>query len=364
MKVLHILGELNPSGAETMLLCAAPVMKAQGLESEILSTGVNVGVFAARLENAGYKIHHLPFKKNLNFFIELYRFIKLNHYDSAHIHIEGASFWVICVLILAGIPAKRCVHTIHNNFRFTGNLRLRRAWQRQWLSLLGVPHIAISKTVQYTESHHFKIKTDLIENWYDSHRFSETTDIEYQSSRQQLQILENQFVIISVGNCSQVKNHSALIKAIAALPKNNIVYLHIGIEADDSERKLAENLGISEITRFMGLQDDIKLFLQAADLYVMPSLREGLSIAALEAIATEIPALLTSVPGLTDFADVFNGLHFCEPDEDSIKMALIKIISTPKDQLKKETKNNAKLAEERFGIDRGVSAYLHYYKGL
>jgi glycosyltransferase involved in cell wall biosynthesis len=364
MKVLHILGELNPSGAETMLLCAAPVMQAQGLESEILSTGASTGVFANRLAEVGYKIHHLPLQRNIRFFMALYRTLKPHHYDSIHIHIEGASFWVICVLIMAGISPKRCVHTVHSNFRFTGNLRWRRAWQRQLLSAIGVPHIAISNTVQQTELQHFKIKTDIIENWYDSDKFTKTTEIQYTTARQSLQISDHQFVIVSVGNCAPVKNHPALIEAIAALQNQDIVYLHVGIECDAEERKLAERLGIMPQTRFMGLQNNILPFLQAADLYVMPSRHEGLSIAALEAIATEIPVLLTSVPGLTDFADIFNGLHYCAPDAESIKTGLDKIVSTPKEQLKQATMDNSKLAEKRFGIHRGVSAYLQHYKGV
>lgn len=363
MKVLHILGELNPSGAETMLLCAAPYMQQQGIHSEILATGERPGVFAGTLEEVGYNIHHIPFRKHPSYFLSLYRLIKAGRYDSVHIHTEQASFWVTLALLLAGVPAKRCIRTIHAAFQFTGNLGWRRSWQRQLLSRLGVPHIAISKSVQETELKHFNIKTDIIQNWYDSRRFIKTDDSARATARGELNLLETQFVILTVGNCSPIKNHQSLIKAIAGLKNKDIVYLHIGIEKDNSEQELAKSLGIAEKIRFVGFKSDILPFLQAADLYVMPSTHEGFGIAAIEAIATEIPVLLSNVPGLKDFAQIFNGLNYCEPTTESLQKTLQLIIDTPINDLRLATANNAEQAEKCFGIGRGVLEYISYYKG-
>ena len=362
MKVLHILCELNPSGAETMLLSAAPYMQAQGINSEILATGANVGVFAETLTEAGFKLHHIPFRKSFNYFIDLYRLFTKEQYDSIHIHTEQGSFWVTVIALLAGVPAKRCIKTIHATFQFTGNLRWRRAWQRRLLCFLGVPHIAISKSVQDTELNYFGIKTQIIPNWFNSTRFTKTTDLDYKNNRELLNLSDKQFVITTVGNCAQVKNHSALIEAIAKLENKDILYLHIGKENDCSEQDLAKALGISNQVRFLGIQNNILPFLQAADLFVMPSLVEGFGIAALEAIATEVPVLLTNVPGLSNFNSTFNGLHYCEPSADSIKTTLATIIQKPNIVLKSSCYGNTKLAELHFGIVKNVSAYISHYK--
>ncbi len=362
MKILHILHALNPSGAETMLLCAAPNMQALGIHGELLSMGNTPGVFADTLENAGYKIQHIPFKKNLRFFISLYRLLKQENYDSIQVHVESASFWITMVILFSGIPARRCIRTIHNTFPFTGFLGWRRAWQRQLLSYLGVPHIAISKSVEETELKHFKIKTKVIQNWYDSNRFIKTTDLLRSTARQEMNLSANSFVIVTVGNCSNIKNHGELIKAIAKLGNKNIVYLHIGIEKDNSEQNLAKELGITDQIRFLGLQSNILPFLQTADLFIMPSIYEGFGIAAIEAIATEVPTLLTSVPGLIDFADIFNGLYYCEPTAESMKTALENILNIPQTELRLATLNNAKKAEQCFGISRGVLAYVAHFQ--
>lgn len=362
MKVLHILCELNPSGAETMLLSAAPFIQTQGINSEILATGPNVGVFAETLTEAGFKIHHIPFRKSFNYLVGLYKLFTKEKYDSIHIHSEQGSFWVIIIALLSGLPAKRCIKTMHAAFQFNGNLRWRRAWQRQLLCFIGVPHIAISKSVQDIELKHFGIKTEIIPNWYDSNRFTKTTELDYKNNRKLLNLNDDQFVIVTVGNCATVKNHSALIEAIAKLNHDNLVYLHIGMEKDYKEQELAKKLNINDQIRFLGLQNNILPFLQASDLFVMPSLHEGFGISAIEAISTGINVLLTNVPGLIDFKNIFNGINYCEPNSDAIKIAIEKIIQIPKEQLKNTHNKNSVLAELKFGINIGVTNYIAHYK--
>ena len=61
LRVLHVLSELKPSGAETMLVAAAPLFQAAGIVLEVLSTGATTGLYAKHFEAAGYQLHHLPF---------------------------------------------------------------------------------------------------------------------------------------------------------------------------------------------------------------------------------------------------------------------------------------------------------------
>lgn len=363
MKVLHILYELNPSGAETMLLSAAPALQAAGMRSEILATAVRPGVFAPILAAAGYAIHHIPFRKHPGYFLALYRLLRAGGYDSVHIHSEQGCFWVALTIWLAGIPARRCIVTKHGNFRFTGWLRWNRSWQRRLLCRLGMPHVAISRSVQQTEAEYFGIQTRVIENWYDSRRFVKTDPAAYTAARQALDIDDRQFLILSVGNCAAVKNHPALITAIAGLRRPDVVYLHIGIEADAGERELAARLGIAGQVRFLGMQADVLPYLQAADLFAMPSTFEGFGIAAIEAIATETSVMLTNVPGLLDFAGIFRGLHYSEPHAAALQKTLADILAIPRAELRLASAGNAGIADRYFGIERGINAYISLYQG-
>jgi len=361
MKVLHILNELNPSGAEVMLYSAGPLLKDYSITGEILSTGPQTGRYAEHLASVGYIIHHIPFAKSPLFFLALFRLLKTNTYDVIHLHTERANFWLG---IIALMTTKRCIRTVHNNFPFTGFLGWKRKWQRRLLNRLGLTHIAIAQSVHDTEYKHYGLQNQIIPNWYNSLRFTKTSAAKHAAVRQQLNIPENSFVLVSVGNCSPVKNHSALIEAIARLDQHNIVYLHVGIEKDNSEQELAEKLGIKNLIQFKGMQEDILPYLQAADLFVMPSTYEGFSIAALEAIATGLPALLTQVNGLSDLASFFDGLHYCQPTVESLSEALEIITKISVPDLKAKALKNSEKAEQLFGIKRGFTCYVDSYRNL
>jgi len=150
VRILHILNELKPSGAETMLLTAASYWHKQGLEGEILSTGINPGPYASPLEKAGYRIYHIPFSPSYRFLLSTYRFLKQYPYDIIHIHTERGNFWYALVAYLSG--KRPIIRTVHNVFPFRRFLQVERYFQR-WImrGILGVQTVTIGRSVKDTE---------------------------------------------------------------------------------------------------------------------------------------------------------------------------------------------------------------------
>ena len=363
LKVLHVLGELKPSGAESMFCIAAPLFSTQGVEAEIVSTGAALGIYAPQLAEAGYRLHHVPFSKSPRFFIELFRLMRAGNYDVFHLHTERANFWI--GLVALALRPSHVVQTIHNTFAFRGNLRLRRMVQRRILRLLGLIHVSISPSVVQTELRHFGLKTRLVPNWYDSNRFVVPTEIERRQARAVFGIGDNETVIASVGNCSPVKNHAALIEAIACLPiASRPLYLHAGIEEEaHPERKLAEQRGIADRVRFLGPMSDVRPVLHAADLFAMPSLFEGFGIAGIEALATGLPALFTDVPGLCDFRTEYKDLCYSASDVESLVAALAELLAESRVQRRARAVTYPVISQHLYGIGRGVAGYLQIYRG-
>ncbi len=363
LRVLHVLGELRPSGAETMFCIAAPLFAQQGVEADIVSTGAEMGSYAPQLAQAGYKLHHIPFSKSPSFFVQLHRLMRAGNYGVFHLHTERASFW-IGMVALAQRP-RRVLQTIHSCFDFKGSLRWRRMIQRRIMRLLGITHVAISPSVQKTELVHFGLKTRLVCNWYDNNRFSQVTDLERSEARKFLAIATGETVLVSVGNCSKIKNHESLLEAMAMLPMAlRPILLHVGNEeAGQPERKLVEKLGISERVRFLGPLADIRPGLHAADIFVMPSLIEGFGIAVVEALATGLPAILTDVSGLRDFRLEYEGLCYAKPDASSLRDALLILLNESIELRRLRAQNYPAISKQLFGIDRGVAGYMEIYRG-
>ncbi len=364
MKVLHILNELRLSGAETMLCIVASSFSEKGVIAEVLSTGDQLGNYAPQLEQEGYKLHHLPFSKTPKFFYRLYRLIREHNYNVVHIHAEKANVWIGLVALAAG--PKRVLRTVHNTFRFKGALRIRRMLQRKLLSLLGLVHVSIGPSVQKNELVTFGLETRHVSNWYNDTHFEPANETACEQARIALKLPLANAVLVTVGNCSRVKNHAALLHALAMLPeaRRPMIYLHVGNEcADQLERKLAVELGISDCVRFLGPLTDIRQVLMAADFFVMPSLYEGFGIAAIEALGMGLPAIFTDVPGLCDFRAEFDSLYYAKPDALSLHKVLSVLLAEKVQVRRSRSKGYPDICKDRYSVENGVAGYFSIYSG-
>ncbi len=308
MKVLHILHELKYSGAEIMYVDAAPVFNSLGCDLSVVATASNLGEFAPKFREAGYTVYHktIPKKKSvfqrLGYYSKFINFIKREQYDVIHNH-SSATYWGMALCAkLAGI---KCVHTFHNVFPTSWYSRWYHIWLR-WSAknLLGCTFQSISDSVYRNEQRTFLNSTVLINNWYCEKRFYHAQEEEKEAIRNELGIDKHALVLVSIGGCSHIKRHSDIIKALPRILQKypNTVYLHLG-EGDVlcEEKELAKKLNIGEKIYFEGNQNDVRKFLIASDIYLMPSKFEGISLTTIEAMACKIPAILYDVPGLRDF---------------------------------------------------------------
>jgi glycosyltransferase involved in cell wall biosynthesis len=294
LRVLHVLDVLRPSGAETCLRVAGPVWTEEGVSCDVLATGDAIGSYAAPLRAAGYRTGHLPLRPVSRFATAFPRLVRRGRYDVVHTHVEGANA-AIDLLALAGGAA--VVQHVHNVFDFTGAARLERRVQRRLLRGLGVVFLGVSQDVVDHEATWFGNDARLFLNWADLDTFVPPTADQRAAARQALGVDAGQVAIASVGNCHDFKNHLAVVEAMAQLP-SHVRWLHVGegVRTGD-ERARAEQLGVGGRVRFLGQRDPLEV-LHAADAFVMPSHVEGQGIAAIEALATGLPAVLADVPGL------------------------------------------------------------------
>ena len=317
MKVLHVLGELKPSGAEVMLKCGAKYWSTHNVDSDILSTGTVEGNYADTLRSVGYRVIHVARSRSPLFLVKLIHLYVKGRYDVIHVHADPMSFWVALVALLAN---KKVVRTFHSQFKFEGFLRWRRKFQRRLLQLLGVEFVAIGDAVRSNEQNRFGLRTSLILNWVDLDVFRPPTHQERLAARAELGLSNDRFVLITVGNCSDIKNHQVLLRALSLVHQPAaITYLHVGMEDEaHSERSYCEQLSLECDVQYFGPSSNVSKQLAAADLFVMPSKYEGLGNAALEALAMGLPAILNDVDGLRELGKYFSSVSFFNGTPDSL----------------------------------------------
>lgn len=128
------------------------------------------------------------------------------------------------------------------------------------------------------------------------------------TKRMELGIPENATLLLSVGELNKNKNHEAVIRAIAAMD----VYYMIAGQGDLQEhlQRVIDDLKISDKVKLLGYRSDVGELCAAADAFVLPSYREGLPVAVMEAMASGLPVACSQIRGNTDLIDENGGVLF------------------------------------------------------
>jgi len=362
-RILHVLRSLERSGMEMMLLSSAEEWHRQGYVCDVLATGRDIGYIAGDFRERGYGVFHLPFRGGLRylprfrFLVEFYRLCR-SGYDVIHIHTEAGPPLFATIAKLARVP---CIAvTPHNVFRFHGALRWRKWVERKFVRLLGAKYGMISEGVKRCEWETFRNRGVRIWNWLDTDHFRPPNADERRDARRTLNVDDEEFVIVSVGNCNKAKNHSALIKAVSLLPGSiNPVYYHVGREHPEfPERSLAAELGIESKARFAGSVQDPLPFLWAADAYAMPSLNEGFPISAIEAVASGVILVCSDRGGLSDVASETQSTILTSIEPESIAEGLAKVGEWRHAERQTRGAVDSALICQRHSIEAGVRSLV------
>jgi len=160
--------------------------------------------------------------------------------------------------------------------------------------------------------------------------------------KEQLNIPEDKTILLSVGEVNNNKNHIAVIKAIKQLNNSNIIYLIAG-EGKIKEKLIdfVSKLGLTKQIKFLGFIKDISNYYKIANAFVFPSLREGCSVALMEAMATGVPVLCSKIRGNTDLIDnPKGGLFFNPKNTDDIVQKIKIFLTTDKNTISNQINYN------------------------
>lgn len=174
-------------------------------------------------------------------------------------------------------------------------------------------------------------------------------------------INQNDVVFVSVGELNDNKNQEVAIRALAETKKPNYYYVVCGEgNKKDYLNSLSENLGVEKQVKLLGFQSNISDVLLACDCFLFTSFREGLPGALMEAMASGLPCIASSIRGCTDLMD---GSKYLFNPKDPVELASMmeKIIDSEECQY--EVERNIKNVIN-FDLNHAISSLKEVYESI
>lgn len=303
---------------------------------------------------------------NVKAYGQLKRLIENSDYDVVHCHTPNAS--VITRLVCRKFRKKtglKVFYTAHGFHFYKGAPKL------NWLVFYPIEKycsrftdklITINQEDYALAKNKFKAK----ETYYvpgvgiDLSRF-ENVQVDKKVKKQEIGVPDDAFLLLSVGELNENKNHQIIIKALAKTKNPNIHYAIAGVgDQKDHLLELAEKLGISGQVHLLGYRKDVPELNHSADVFCFPSIREGLGLAAVEAMACKVPVIAAENRGTRDVVNNgITGVLCSYENEAEFANAIERFIEKPVERIQMGEKAHSSI--DRFMVSSIIDEMYKVY---
>ena len=312
MRILHLITRLDRGGSATNTLLTVGGLPSPFGQSLIYGRTVEFPQLAHRLQRK-VEMAEVPQLvrspspiKDLVAFLKIYRLLRREGFDLVHTHTSKAGILGRVAARLAGVP--HIVHTPHgqafNGYAgraMTTLFVLLERWAATFTDrIIGLTDREIRDNLERRIGEPEQFVN--IPSGIDLKRF-ETSEREAGNVKASLGLSPSVRLIGSVGRLEPIKGHAYLLDAFAILaPRFPDLYLAL---VGDGEllpelRSRAENAGLTDRVLFLGWREDVPALLHAFDLFVFPSLSEGMGRALVEAMAAGLPVVATKAASIPE----------------------------------------------------------------
>ena len=319
----------------------------------------------------GCKIHILPFERsplnigNLKAYKLLKNLIIREKYDLVHTHTPVAS--AITRIACKNLDSVKVFYTAHGFHFYKGAPMLN--WIvyypiEKWLSKYTDVLITINKEdFERTKRNFLAKKVEYIPGIGIDLKKYQGAIIDRFAMRNEIGVPQNSYVLLSIGELNNNKNHEVVIRALASIGQLDIHYIICGEGPLEKHLlDLSKKLNVNKRIHLLGFREDIPDICKASDLFMFPSKREGLGLAALEAMATGLPIISSSIHGISDYSkDGITGFT-TNPDNISEFAGHIINLYNNKELSEKMGENNRNIVR-KYDIENSLNRMEEIYRG-
>jgi glycosyltransferase involved in cell wall biosynthesis len=346
--VASMIDQFNMPNIDILQKKGYEVHVATNFEYGSTSSKQRVGEFKRELMKLNVTYYQVDFSRNITDIlanIKAYKLIKnlmlKNNYEFVHCH---SPIGGVCGRLAAHSTSTFVIYTAHGFHFFKG------APFKNWLLFYPIERflarytdvlITINKE-DYKRAKNFNAKNVIYIPGVgvDTKKFSKMV-VDRLNKRKELGVPKDAVLILSVGELNKNKNHETIIKAIAKINNPHVYYVICGQGVLESYLiELATSLAIANQVKLIGFRTDVKEIYKVADIFAFPSKREGLGLAALEAMASGLPLITSNIHGIVDYSvDGDTGFTCVPNDVNEFSRAINKLI-IDKEEMKRMSNNN------------------------
>ena len=319
--------------------------------------------------------HHIdiqrsPFSpKQIKAFFQLKKIMKDEKFDLVHCHAPmGGVLGRLCAKVTNISPVLYTAHGFHfykgapfiNNVIYKTIERITARWTDALITINEEDYNAAKKFTYKKNGKVYKIPGVGVDTSY-----IKELQIDRELLRLRLGFDSSDFILISVGELNDNKNHQAVIKAITLLPnevKEKVKYRVCGRGNNYNKlTKLIKDNMLENNIYLLGYRKDIIELLKGADVFIFPSKREGLSKSIMEAMAAGLPIIASKIRGNVDLVKDNENGYILEV-KDSIKLSEKINLLYENEKLREKFKENSKVLSEKYSIEIVNSIMRKIYK--
>lgn len=322
IRVLHVVTHMNRGGLESMLMNYYRHIDKKRIQFDFLTHRPYDGDFGDEIKSLGGEIYHLPklnpFSKK--YMEELKCFFSSHTYEIVHSHLDCMSAYPLCAAKQSGVKV-RIAHA-HSKSQDKDAKYIIKLIEKKKIPRYATHLFACGKEAGewMFSGQTYQIMNNAIEVKKYKYNDERRVYIRHQFG------ITDEFVVGHVGRFNYPKNHTFLIdifKKIHDVDKTSKLLLVGGGEKAEDIKKKVKDLGLEHSVIFAGICSNVNELIQAMDVFVFPSIYEGLPVTMVEAQAAGLPCVMSgNVPKETVLTDLVDVMSLSESAEEWAKKIL------------------------------------------
>lgn len=298
IRIAHVMGKMNYGGVEAVVMNYFRNINKENVQFDFIVDEDSVLPQKEEILKLGGNIYEVPkYQKMPSYLKAVYKIFKQGNYTIVHAHMNTLSVFPLAMAKLAKVPI-RIAHSHSTDGKGEIGRNIIKGILKFFSKLFATHYFACSA---YSGEWLFgrkamkQGKITVINNAIATEKFRFSSEIR-EEKRKELGI-ENSFVIGHIGRFMPQKNHTFLLEIFAEIyqKRKDAILLLVGDgKLEEETKQKAKQLGIEKACKFLGNRTDVYKLYQAMDVFILPSLYEGLPVVGIEAQTSGLKTILSS----------------------------------------------------------------------